>query len=536
MSNAAISSVQLKYNNNLSLIDTLCVNDYFSYLTGFKSVLEKINKINVLKSSNYNINLPTITEINALMQYYKKNDTNNITSLLMTFIVKTDDFLKRVNGSGRYMVIELNNGSKCYIRLLSFEKKITSIITSKNITDIKSIYNEYIKEYPYINEYFISMGMNNSNNLYEVFGDLLHINKNINILCHNHSNVYYISINSYNIIRLDKRGFDINLNKGNAEQNIDDSTNDSNVLNIKERLKIFNSFLSNIKSNSNPNKYIEIALEQLKRHSENNMISNMYDNSKLLLKQQKVDDILFNKLSPIVTFIIMLQPYSICDLQYLLFNISDEFVLPKRVRQCGDNYSIVSSASNIDSQSDIKCENSTMSNTLLNKIESNTNNTCFSAQKIILNMSNYVLNNNKDEIKYDINDLIKTYTEYFDNDENLTYKVVWLVIVSYYLESIIYDCKGNYKNLHYDNIITYTKLYGIKQYTKGNFYKKRIEWIFKLYDDDTNSHLLLPNLFKYCNWIIMDKDKSEFLFNLCNEEDLDSETTEIDEIEISKNT
>ena len=106
--------------------------------------------------------------------------------------------------------------------------------------------------------------------------------------------------------------------------------------------------------------------------------------------------------------------------------------------------------------------------------------------------------------------------------------MVWLIIVSYHIEHILYDSHNNVANINIDNIKSYIKLFGIKQYSRGDFYKKRIEWIFKLFNEDKNSELLLPNLFKYCRWMIMDNDKNEFLMNLYNDDiDNDSDTSEI---------
>ncbi len=185
----------------------------------------------------------------------------------------------------------------------------------------------------------------------------------------------------------------------------------------------------------------------------------------------------------------------------MLFSINDEFNLLKKTQYDNNDDSYNISAKN----------------------NNNINNT-FTAQKIILNISDYIVNNNIN----DINDIVHDYTVYFDNDEQLANKIVWMIIVSYHIESILYDSKFDYKKINIDNIISYVKLFGIKQYSKGDFYKKRIEWIFKLFSEDKNSELLLPNLFKYCRWIIMDNDKNDFLMNLYNDDECDSDTPEID--------
>ena len=75
-------------------------------------------------------------------------------------------------------------------------------------------------------------------------------------------------------------------------------------------------------------------------------------------------------------------------------------------------------------------------------------------------------------------------------------------------------------------IKSYTKLFGIKQYknNKTDIYKLRIDWIFNLFSEDKNTALVLPNLFKYCHWLVLDSDKNDFLLNLYTNESDESET------------
>lgn len=492
-----MSQNQIRYDNNLALIDSLSGCKHFDYLKGFKFILEKLNKVNILKSLNYNINLPVETEINLLINYEKKNETPKIIALLMRLIKPVRSSFKFEHG--KLIVINLNNGSKCFVRLLLFEQNIKNIINSKHLTNMPDIYHEYQKIYPYINENFINMDSKISDNIKDndiigVFGELLHMNKNLNDLCYNHNNLNYCDIINNEMVYVDKNTYKNNDDELKNKNN--DIDTQKNEIDIQTRINIFEKFLQNIKKTNNPDMYISQVLNDLRNASNyNNLFADDSELSKK--KKKKVNDILFNKLSPLVSYILILQPFSLCDLQYLLFTISDDYILLKK----------------------------TFYNETIEKNNDIIDNKKFCAQKIISNISDYIINNDH---KNDINDIINEYTIYFDNDEKLAYKIVWLIIVSYYIEHILHDSGNNFKTLNNDNIKSYIKLFGVKQYTKGDFYKKRIEWIFKLFNEDKNSELLLPNLFKYCRWIIMDNDKNDFLMNLYND-DNDSDTSEIND-------
>ena len=212
-------------------------------------------------------------------------------------------------------------------------------------------------------------------------------------------------------------------------------------------------------------------------------------------KKKKVNDILFNKLSPLVSYIIILQPYSLCDLQFLLFHVNSDYELSKKIKYNNDEK---------DNATDTKTPS-------------------FNAQKIITNLSDYIVNTTH---KNNISEIINEYTNYFENDEKLAYKVVWFIIISYHIETLIHDCKTDYANLNIENIKSYIQLFGIKQYKnkKTDFYKLRIEWIINLFNEDKNTALVLPNLFKYCHWLVMDNEKNDFLMNLYADDSSESDT------------
>ena len=496
-----MSQNQIRYDNNLSLIESLSGYKYFEYLKGFKNILDKLNKIHILKSANYNINLPVETEINLLIKFNKTNETGKTIALLMRLIKPVRSSFKLDHG--KLIVINLNNGSKCYVRLLLFEKKIKDMISAKHLTNIPDIYNEYQSVYSYINENFINMGSKigdetGDNDIITTFGELLQVNKYINDLCIEHNNVNYYDVINNDLVLIDKnmyKNYDENEQKMKRDQE-----NQKNELDIQSRMNIFDSFLKNIKKTNNPEMYVNQVLEDLRSVSNYNLFDDDTELSKK--KKKKVNDLLFNKLSPLVSYILILQPLSLCDVSSLLFSITDEYVLPKKMNFTEEQ---------------------------IKKAELHIDDKMFCAQKIITNISDYIANS---EHKNDIQDIINEYTVYFENDEKLAYKIVWLIIVSYHIEHILHDCKGNYKNLNIENIKSYIKLFGIKQYSRGDFYKMRIEWIFKLFEEDKNSGLLLPNLFKYCRWIIMDNEKNNFLMDLYND-DNDSETSEIDDLIIA---
>ena len=189
--------------------------------------------------------------------------------------------------------------------------------------------------------------------------------------------------------------------------------------------------------------------------------------------------------------IIILQPYSLCDVNSFLFKIDGDFELPKKL-------------------------NAVTGSTDINKYKS---------QVILSNNTTIPIN---DKNNYDINSVIKSYISYFDNDELLGYRVLWLILLSYHIESLIKECKNDYTELNINNIISYNKLFGIKQYKdkKNDFYKLRIEWIFNLFNEDKNVSLIVPNLINYCNWFIIDGEKNDFFLKLCED---DSDECELEE-------
>ena len=280
-----MSQTQIKYDNNLSLIDTLSSIKFFEYLKGFKSILNKLNKVNILKSSNYNINLPVETEINLLIKYEKKNDTSNIIALLMRLIKPVRSSFKLEHG--KLIVINLNNGSKCFVRLLLFEQKIKNIISTNHITNIPDIYHAYQTEYPYINENFINFDHkinDDDNDIFSIFNDLLHVNKHIYDLCFNHNNVNYYNINKNDLELIDKNIYKIH-EKENTNSNIKINKND---LDINTRIRIFDEFIENIKKTNKPEIYINTVLDELRKYADYNLfINNDDDLSKKKKKKNK---------------------------------------------------------------------------------------------------------------------------------------------------------------------------------------------------------------------------------------------------------
>ena len=256
-----MSQNQIRYDNNLSLIESLSSHTYFEYLKCFKNILVKLNKTHILKSANYNINLPVESETNLLIKFDKNNETAKIIALLMRLIKPVRSSFKLDHG--KLIVINLNNGSKCYVRLLLFENKIKDIISTKHLTNMPDIYNEYQLVYPYINENFINMGSKISdsiedNDIIATFGELLRVNKYINNLCIEHNNVNYYDIVNNNLVLIDKFIYK------NEEQTKKEQAVLKNELDIKSRINIFDNFLINIKKTNNPDMYVNQVLGELR--------------------------------------------------------------------------------------------------------------------------------------------------------------------------------------------------------------------------------------------------------------------------------
>ena len=152
----------------------------------------------------------------------------------------------------------------------------------------------------------------------------------------------------------------------------------------------------------------------------------------------------------------------------------------------------------------------------------NSSNTNLNSQ-IILNKITDIIIDNTHHHNNDINVIINEYIGHFDGDDDIAYKMTWCIMMSYYLENIINDAKSSYFNINYDNFKSYLKLFGIKQYKKGNFYKIRIEWIFNLFNEDKNASFTLANLIKYCHWLVMNEEKNNFIIDLYLNDDNDDD-------------
>ena len=280
-----MTQTQIKYDNNLSLIESLSTIKFFEYLKSFKNILNKLNKVNILKSSNYNINLPVETEINLLIKYEKKNETSNIIALLMRLIKPVRSSFKL--DYGKLIAINLNNGSKCFVRLLLFEQNIKNIISTKHLTNISDIYHAYQSEYPYINENFINFEYkinDDDNDILSVFNDLLHVNKHIYDLCFEHNNVNYYNIKKNELEYIDKKLYK-NIDTVDKKSNV--KTNINNI-DITTRMHIFNEFITNIKKTNMPEYYIDTVLNDLRKHADYNLFIDSDDDlSKKKKKKNK---------------------------------------------------------------------------------------------------------------------------------------------------------------------------------------------------------------------------------------------------------
>ena len=472
----------IDYSNNLSFIETLSIFPSFKYLINFKLLFDNIGKANtVLKSSKYNINLPTESEVNRLLKAEKNNDTQTLLSLLMKFIIKqSKTSYNSVLKDGYHTVIKLNNNSSCYIRTILFEENIKKLLNNEKITEISEIYNIYKKNYEYINDNYIFSGsILDDDNSDIIFNELLDVNKCIldNILIDSHVQLFNMS--NDNFLLIDKTKY-LNENKDNTNIN-DDELYD---LGIEKRIEIFEKIIYNLKKTNNPEAYLDKILSELKTVYEYNLLSDMDDKCENYKnKINIINNLLFNKLSPLVSIALILQPYSPCSLEYMLFNISNLFEISNKTKIKDDNIK------------DLKKKE------------------IINAQTIIQKITNIIINNNNNN-NNNIDNIIKEYEKFLYNDQKLSYKIVWLVICSYYLENIINDANSNYYDINYNNFISYIKLFGIKQYNKGDFYKIRIQWIINLFNEDTNSSLTLPNLYKYCSWLIMNEDKNNFIMDI----------------------
>lgn len=454
------------FDNNLCFITHLSSNnEYFSYLNQFLLILKKISKDHVLKNTNYNIMLPTRYELTDFINSEKKNNTDKLIQYLMRFILPVKNKLKIYNGI--LTGILMNNNTLCFARTIILDKTMKNIISTKKLNDSKSIYTQYKQEHPYISEKYLTLGYGvlTTNEEVEIFGDLLYINKYYNSLFYSKSYYCTFSVNQDgSLTRNDKPSM------YNEESDML-STDGTSGLIVHERMTVFNKFISDIKCSDNKKEYVNQALSDLLESV------SIDDNIKTFT------DIIEAKLSPFVIFVIILQPLSLCDTKYLIYNINSDFTLPNK-------------------------------NTLKNRKDYTTHK--FSAQQIISFVDALPYEKIKEE---NIKTLIEMYVEYFKGNDKLAYRVLWAFMLSYHLESILKEGNNDYSNINIDNVHTYAKLYGIKQYTKvDDYYKKRILWIIKLFTEDNNCSLVLSHLYNYCKFMILDDEKRSFLMDITTED------------------
>ena len=289
------TKIIIDYNNNLSLIETLSKYNDFKYLNNFKLIMEKLNKIQVLKSNKYNICFPTESEINKLLYYEKKNDTSQLINLLMRLIKPIKSSFKLIDGN--MIIIKLNNGTKCYIRTIMLEKNIKEIINNNNLTTISDIYTAYKKQYNYINDNYILFNVNViDDDILNIFNELLIINKNIINYILIDKNVILNNINNGDIVELNKIDY---INENKLKKNYDSDSDNDNIindfsLNIENRIDIFNKFIENLKKTNNPDAYVNKILYDLKNVSKMNIFNDLCDDDSKKKKKKLFIYFLYN--------------------------------------------------------------------------------------------------------------------------------------------------------------------------------------------------------------------------------------------------
>lgn len=486
------------FNNHLSFIDSVIIVKELQYLNVFKNALEKFKKINILKNNKYNLILPLKNEVDTIVYCDRRGKTDSIVELLMRLFkpIQNGDFEIPFKEKDYFSIINLNNGSKILIRtinnLCNVKKNSYSSYKIENLYELIKSKNNYVT-YDYLNIYSNSDNENNAEEvLYKMFENVFLITCFTYERLLKYKNFDILKIENNNIIKINKVSNNLFDNDNNVLNTFDDINTSKTVkhsnhssLDVKDRITIFDTLLKNIKNISDTNNYINLTLNGLIENVTYNVFESDNPNNK-----KKIHDILFEKLSKLTTIIIILQPNSLCDLKYLLFNINDEFNLPKK---------------NTKDNTNIK-ENKYNAQHILNHISD-----------FFYSYDNSTSDNNG---SYNINDLVNEYVKYFEGDSELALKCLWFVMLSYHIELCINEVHEVYSNINTDTIKTYIKIFGIKQYSKGDFYKMRIEWIFNLFNENNNYSHMLPNIFKYCYWIIMNDDKNNFIFNLYNDNKL----------------
>ena len=258
----------ISYENNLTFLESLSKYKFFSYLSLYINVLKKLNKLSLLKSPKFNINFPVSSDVDKIIKLDKNNNTPELIQILMRSIKPVKSSFKI--RTGKFIIINLNNGSKCYIRAILFEDKIKKIISDKNIDNIVDILREYKQQYSYIDNDFLIMGYpTDSDDYLAIFSELLHINNNIIKLSFSHNVFNYYDLNGDTFTLIDKTKY---LNDDIQQEKIDEEFDKYNM-SIQQRINIFDKFLNGVIKSNEPDKYIKTVLYELQQSSVYNMFS-----------------------------------------------------------------------------------------------------------------------------------------------------------------------------------------------------------------------------------------------------------------------
>jgi len=470
--------MSIKTTNNLVFLNSLAVYDQFKYLHDFKNVLKKIKYDKTLESNKHNIILPTKLEVSLLIKFYNEKNNNNLISILMVLfkpVEKKFSFTSPV----KYIVVNLNNNTKCIVRYLPIDISILENTSIKYINDnIHKIYESYIVKYNYITPNYMNSVTDWVFDKIDIFSNVLLMNIEL-ITVYDFDVYYYIE---GNFEKIDKENT-VLVNKNDINDNDNDNDNDNTSfesLNANSRIDTYETFINNLKITNNKEIYINNCLTELKKFC--------YFNDNIIkheLTKDKINDLFDNKLNDLTVFLIILQPYSLCNSDLFIYNISNEFVLPKKTVFIKKQINLY------------KFTENSKAYLIIDKI---INNVC---------------------INQDVNldSITNVYSPYFNKNVNCVYICLWINIVSYHVEYLINKCK-NVQRFETNDINTLTrdiKLFGLRQCKNSDIYKNRINWLFDIFkSNNVNS---IPNLIKYCKLIILDIEKCNFLLDMDNTDD-----------------
>ena len=470
--------MSIKTTNNLAFLNSLAVYDQFKYLYDFKNILKKIKYDKTLESNKHNIILPTKLEVSLLIKFFNEKNNNNLISILMILFRSIEKKIVFSNPV-KYILVNLNNNTKCFIRYIPIDLSILENTSFIYINEnINKIYDSYTIKYDYLTADYMD-----SNTKWEF--DKIDIFKNVLFMIIDLTSIYDFEL--YNII--DGNFFKIEKENNNLEDKINnniinDTCNneetETETLNSNGRIEIYEIFINNLKITNNKEIYINNCLTEIKKFCQfnNNIIKHE-------LTKDKINDLLENKLSELTVFLIILQPHSLCNSDLYIYNISNEFVLPKKI----------------------------------NFIKKQINSYNFSENSKACHIIDKIINNLCINDDISLESITNVYSPYFNKNVNYVYICLWINVVSYHIEFIINKCKG-IKGLEDNDINTITRditLFGLRQSKNNDIYKYRINWLFDIFK--SNNPKNVPNLIKYCKLIIMDVDKCDFLLDMDNADD-----------------